>query len=394
MPPSTPNKSKIKTPEKPFDCTLRMPRQEIDALRNQLEQSNKSQPPNAQRHFRRWPFERVPIRVKMSHPGGIITELQYACRNISGGGMSILHSAYVHPGTRCVAQLPCRFQVVKEVQGVVIRCLHRTGKVHEVAVKFDEPLDVREVLEIDPADNSLILESVKPENLQGTVLIVEDSELDRVLFRKYLADTNLDVITANTGAEGLKRAEKDVDIIICDYDLPDFSGIEMLGKLREQGNHTPMILVSAEGSIESRLPQGSATPDSVIPKPFKRQRLLGAIAEFLLADAKSPTSGALIYTNLDAADPTTPLVPNFIDEVRKYCQAISGAMMRGDTATCRRVAFQIRGSAPMFGFDQIAEAANTAYTSISASGDIAECMKTFQDLLSICGRIRARRDAA
>ena len=45
-------------------------------------------------------------------------------------------------------------------------------------------------------------------------------------------------------------------------------------------------------------------------------------------------------------------------------------MMRGDTATCRRVAFQIRGSAPMFGFDQIAEAANTAYTSISASGDI------------------------
>jgi hypothetical protein len=48
----------------------------------------------------------------------------------------------------------------------------------------------------------------------------------------------------------------------------------------------------------------------------------------------------------------------------------------------------------MFGFDGVAEAANQAYTAISASGDIVECMKSIQELLGVCSRIRVRKDAA
>lgn len=392
--PSHSPKAKQKLAEKAYECTLRMPRQEIDALRATLDATTKGLPPNTQRHFRRWPFEKVPLRIRMAHPGGFVTELSYACRNISGGGMSILHSSFVHLGTRCVTLLPHPVDGFREVPGVVIRCRHCSGKVHEIGVKFDSTLDIREFLAIDPADNSLILESVKPENLSGTVLIVEDSELDRVLYRKYLSETELDVVTAETGEDGLKRAEKDFDLIICDYDLPDFTGIDLLNKLRAKGNMTPFILVSAEGSLQMRLPQDSATPDSVVPKPFKKQRLLGAIAEFLLADEKSSSPGGLIYSTLDSADPTAPLVGSFVDEVKKYSQSISQAMMRGDTAAVRRIAFQLRGSAPMFGFDGVADAANQAYTAISASGDIVECMKSIQELLGVCSRIRVRKDAA
>lgn len=376
---------------KGYDCTLRMPRQEIDSIRAQLDAGSAKGGAESQRQYRRWPFERHPVTVRMSHPGGMVTTLQYACRNLSNGGMSILHSSFVHHGTRCVVTLPHAASGTVEVHGEVMRCRHCRGKVHEIGIRFDQSVDIREILALDPSDNSLVLESVQPESLAGSVLIVDDSELDRVFIRKCLADTQINITAVTTGSEGLERAKERFDLIICDSELPDLTGAEFIGKLRFDGNHTPVIMVSADPGLKKSLAGTAGAPDCFVPKPFKVQRLLGSIAQFLLADGTEGTG--LMYSSLESTDPAYSLLDSFAAEVRKLAKELTLAMMRDDTSACRRIAFQLKGSAATFGYAALGEIAGQAYASLSATESAVESRPELDRLLGACGRVRERQAA-
>lgn len=383
----------VHQPANGYDCTLRMPRQEIDSIRHQLDAGTASTPAASQRQFRRWPFERVPVSVRMSHPGGMVTTLQYACRNLSNGGMSILHSAFVHQGTRCVVTLPHPVRGHVDLHGEVIRCRHCRGKVHEVGIKFDHSIDLSEVLNLDSSDNSLVLENIQPDKLVGSILIIDDSELDRVYMRKCLAETQLSVVAVATGAEGLERSKNELDLIICDYDLPDMNGLEVVRRLREAQNHTPVIMVSADMNLRDKLPGAEVGPDSVVPKPFKPQRLLGAIAQFVLADGAGGNNGGLMYSSLDPTDTAYSLLSTFIAEVRKLSKELSLAMLRDDSSAARRIAFQLKGAAATFGYEALGRAAEKTYTALSASGSVGECRSALDGLLSACSRVREKQAA-
>ncbi len=91
-------------------------------------------------------YARVPVRgdaiaVCLEHPGGTTAELLMAGRNLSRGGVSLLHSGFVHAGTRCIVRLPLSSDLVASFPGEVVRCTHRGGQLHEIGVKFARPLE-------------------------------------------------------------------------------------------------------------------------------------------------------------------------------------------------------------------------------------------------------------
>lgn len=91
-------------------------------------------------------YARVPVRagaigVCLEHPGGTRVELQMAGRNLSRGGISLLHSGFVHAGTKCVVRLPLVASRVGTFRGEVVRCTHRGGLLHEIGIRFVRPLD-------------------------------------------------------------------------------------------------------------------------------------------------------------------------------------------------------------------------------------------------------------
>lgn len=63
-------------------------------------------------------------------------------RDVSEGGVSFLHGVFVYSGTTCVTLLRTRDNETMLVPGKVVRCTHVAGRVHEVGVKFDHPIDV------------------------------------------------------------------------------------------------------------------------------------------------------------------------------------------------------------------------------------------------------------
>jgi DNA-binding NtrC family response regulator len=86
--------------------------------------------------------------------------------------------------------------------------------------------------------------------MKATVLIVEDEEKLRRVIELQLKTAGYEVEQAGTAEAALKLADR-ADVIITDLRLPGLSGLEMLQQLRSQDLRTPVIVMTAFGSIET-----------------------------------------------------------------------------------------------------------------------------------------------
>jgi CheY-like chemotaxis protein len=370
--------------------TLRMPRADLERLRQLMEADLAAGSTASNREYKRWPFDRIPVKMETTHPGGAVTCLPYACRNLSRGGIGLLHSAFVHEGTKCVVILPHPERGEIKIPGKIVRVRHVTGKVHEIGVKFDMPVDVRRVLRLDPSEGGFMLEKVNPEHLKGSLLYIEDSELDRSLVRHFLSESNLDLTPAKTAAEAMERAAADEpDVILCDLDLPDMNGLELFKKLRAAGISAPFVLISADPTSSTRIGPNDPKPENFLVKPTTKERLLSTLGEILLLEGQRSTSRSAIATSLEESDPLRSQVPSFIGEVARMAELLSKAIETKDAQIARRLAFQIKGSAPTLGFATLGEIASGAYTAVTSSMSVEEAERELKILLAACKRLRA-----
>jgi DNA-binding response OmpR family regulator len=78
------------------------------------------------------------------------------------------------------------------------------------------------------------------------ILIAEDNQSSRKLYKEELQDEGYDVVTASSGNEALQMFhEKKPDLITLDVLMPDLDGITLLRKMKEARPHVPIILLSA-----------------------------------------------------------------------------------------------------------------------------------------------------
>jgi two-component system KDP operon response regulator KdpE len=102
------------------------------------------------------------------------------------------------------------------------------------------------------------------------ILVVDDEPPIRKLLRTGLGTQGYEVLEAANGREAHERlfAEPLPDLVVLDLGLPDIQGQELLRRWREQGNDTPIIILSSrtdEGGIVEALELGA---DDYLTKPF------------------------------------------------------------------------------------------------------------------------------
>lgn len=110
------------------------------------------------------------------------------------------------------------------------------------------------------------------------VLLVEDEERLAKVIRSGLAEEGFAVDLAHDGADGLWMAtENDYDVIVLDVMLPRLDGYTVCRKLREVGDWTPIMMLTAlDGDLdESRALDNGA--DDFVPKPFSFVVLLARL---------------------------------------------------------------------------------------------------------------------
>ncbi|MFC1807325.1 response regulator [Candidatus Omnitrophota bacterium] len=89
--------------------------------------------------------------------------------------------------------------------------------------------------------------------MSSKVLIIDDSDQDRKIIKRYLNKCGYeDIVTANTGEEGVKLAKsQDPDLVITDTMMPGIDGFEVCKQIREaKGPERPKIIV-VTGAIDA-----------------------------------------------------------------------------------------------------------------------------------------------
>lgn len=129
------------------------------------------------------------------------------------------------------------------------------------------------------------------------ILLVED-DLDLAQFiRKGLKEERYAVDFTADGEEGLQLALMNpYDLLILDIMLPKLDGLALCQRVRAKGNVTPVLLLTAQNTVETKISGFDTGADQFLPKPFAFSELLARIRALLRRGGPKP------LTQMTAAD--------------------------------------------------------------------------------------------
>lgn len=127
------------------------------------------------------------------------------------------------------------------------------------------------------------------------LLIVEDQATLRQSLQRGLSGEGYDVITAETGSEGFLLATREhPDAMILDLMLPDGNGLEMLGKLRNQGFSKPVLILTARDAVEDRILGLDTGADDYVVKPFAFGELVARLRALMRRNSDTARSSLCV----------------------------------------------------------------------------------------------------
>ena len=110
------------------------------------------------------------------------------------------------------------------------------------------------------------------------ILFVEDEKKITDALQELCKIQNIDCDIANDGEEGLLFALNPIyDVIVLDIMLPIKSGIEILQQIRDQGINTPVLMLTAKGTIDDKVKGLDLGADDYLIKPFSAKELFARI---------------------------------------------------------------------------------------------------------------------
>lgn len=114
------------------------------------------------------------------------------------------------------------------------------------------------------------------------VLIVEDEKKIAAAIKKGLEQESFAVDVVHDGESGLaEMLNEDFDVVILDIMLPKKDGIEVLKEIRKKGKSTPILILTAKGSVNEKVSGLYSGADDYLAKPFAFEELLARVRALL-----------------------------------------------------------------------------------------------------------------
>lgn len=110
------------------------------------------------------------------------------------------------------------------------------------------------------------------------VLVVEDDRTVGTYVQRGLEEQGMQVELVDDGPAALARAsEGTYDLIVLDLRLPELSGVEVLRTLRDRGITIPVLVLTAQDAVESKVQALRTGADDYVTKPFAFEELLARV---------------------------------------------------------------------------------------------------------------------
>ncbi len=120
------------------------------------------------------------------------------------------------------------------------------------------------------------------------ILVVEDEHQLAAVLTQGLTEQGYAVDLAHDGETGLGLAEVEpYDLLILDVMLPGLDGYALCRRLRAQGRHMPVLMLTARDAVDDRVAGLDSGADDYLTKPFAFRELLARIRALLRRDGRS-----------------------------------------------------------------------------------------------------------
>jgi two-component system, OmpR family, response regulator len=127
------------------------------------------------------------------------------------------------------------------------------------------------------------------------ILIIDDTKNIRLMLTKCLELEGYHVTTASNGKEALELFQKEFfDLAFLDIKLPEIRGTEVLRRIRDMGVITPVIIITAYGTVKNAIDCTNMGAIAYLQKPFTAEKIKSVLHElnFLLPSG-------IILTNIE-----------------------------------------------------------------------------------------------
>jgi DNA-binding NtrC family response regulator len=118
-----------------------------------------------------------------------------------------------------------------------------------------------------------------------TILVVEDGPAEREALARVLRLEKYDVLTAGNPDEALKHLNQPIDLVLSDLRMGKTNGLDLLRYWKERRPHTPFIMVTAYGDVESAVAAMKLGAKDYLTKPVNPDALLELIRRCLAQTA-------------------------------------------------------------------------------------------------------------
>jgi CheY-like chemotaxis protein len=132
-----------------------------------------------------------------------------------------------------------------------------------------------------------------------TILVADDDHKLLNMLRRTLSYEGFRVVTAGDGQEALAQvATERPEAIVLDWMMPELDGVEVLARLRADGDETPILMLTARDAIEDRVEELESGADDYLVKPFAPAELVARLHALLRRSAATKKEKPLSFAGL------------------------------------------------------------------------------------------------
>jgi two-component system response regulator MprA len=132
------------------------------------------------------------------------------------------------------------------------------------------------------------------------ILVVDDEPAVREALERILRLDGFEVAMACDGREAVRsQAAAPADAVLLDVLMPGLDGLEVCRRMRDTGDRTPVLMLTARDEIGDRVAGLEAGADDYLPKPFALEELLARVRALLRRSGWSDDREALRFDDLE-----------------------------------------------------------------------------------------------
>src|ERR1700676_4721792 len=182
------------------------------------------------------------------------------------------------------------------------------------------------------------------------LLLVEDNERFAALLKQGLAAAGftVDVLATAEDASAALRTDR-CDIVVLDLGFPDADGLSGLAEMRRRGDATPVLILTARGSLKDRVTGLQSGADDYLVKPFALEELIARLQALL----RRP--GNLLGLALKLGNLTLDTVARqvFIDDRPIFCSPREVAVLEHLLRRSGRVVAKLQLETSLYGPSEV-----------------------------------------